>query len=63
MKWTMHRSFRPSDFKWRETPWIVLGIVGYSLLISGFWGLLNSYGRWQWQFAVAFPCLAVLVAR
>lgn len=63
MKWTMHRSFWPSDFKWSEAPWIVLGFVGYFLLISGFWGLLNGYGRWKWQFAVAFPCLAVLVVR
>lgn len=56
------RSFHPSDFRWRDTPWIAIGLIGFSLLIAGGAALLAGNPAWKWFLGTCPLFLAVFGA-
>lgn len=55
----MHRSFRPSDFRWRDVPLLALGLVGLALLIAGLAALVSGDTGYKSLLGAGILCLAV----
>lgn len=58
----MHRSFRPSDFRWRDAPFIVCMIIIFSLIVSGGESLLNGRLEGFWLLAIGLSCFLLFLA-